>query len=289
MIENQLDTSMKEVFLGFSKVYTLYDSGCLVHCIARILNLPRLEVHQKLKDDGCFYNECLLDLTKIPLAYPQLTYTGKFTYDNNIALEAIKRNGIVIAEVDGNSAIGGTQQHFICMVGNGNIEDPLGGKIKPVTTYKTYLTLRVFEIKLPQEENMTEEQKNILKFLTEQGANEGKVREAFGSLSAVIEKDKQIQTLQARVLDLEKSQKDMEDRLTALESNIEADLKLITDWQSKCQTATKSLESANKSNIEMIAEKNRYKGLYEKALTDQVNKYTGWQLIKLGISKLTKK
>ena len=34
------------------------------------------------------------------------------------------------------------------------------------------------------------------------------------------------------------------------------------------------------------AEKNKYKEWYEEALEDQVNKYTGWQLIKMGITKI---
>ena len=144
-------------------------------------------------------------------------------------------------------------------------------KIKPVSDLET---------------DMTAEETNILKFIKEQGANEGKVREAFGALSSVIEKDKQIQTLQARVLDLEKSQKDLEDRLTALESNIQADLKLITDWQNQCQTANKKVEQLSKEVKEQSDEKNQWKNRYEAALKEQVNKYTGWQLIKMGISKL---
>ena len=107
----------------------------------------------------------------------------------------------------------------------------------------------------------------------------------------IAEKDKQIQTLQARVLDLEKSQKDLADRVLALESNIEADLKLITDWQSKYESANKALDNANKSNQELIAEKNQYKKWYETKCDEikKLDKMTAWQHIKYGISLLTVK
>lgn len=130
--------------------------------------------------------------------------------------------------------------------------------------------------KLPVNEEMTEEEKRILQFLKEQGAGEGKVREAFGALIDQPEKDKQIQTLQARVLDLEKSQKDLEDRITALESNIQADLDLIKDWQKQAETAKKQLDNANKENQKLIKEKNDFKGLYEKKCKETVDKLS-WQ------------
>lgn len=135
-------------------------------------------------------------------------------------------------------------------------------------------------------EDMTEEQKRILAFLEEQKANEGKVREAFGALTDLPVKDKRIQTLQDRILDLESSQKNLEDRIKNLELTIETNLKLVTDWQKKAESANKALENANKTNIELVAEKNTWKNRYEEALKAQVNKYSGWELIKMGLSKL---
>jgi len=119
-------------------------------------------------------------------------------------------------------------------------------------------------------DNMTDEQKRILDFIGTR--TEGDVRQAFGALTDSPAKDKQIQTLQSKVLDLEKSQKDLSDRLTALESNIQADLNLITDWQQKAETANKQLENANKSNQELITEKNKYKGWYETKCDQTIDK-----------------
>lgn len=139
------------------------------------------------------------------------------------------------------------------------------------------------------EPTVTDDEEKVLKFLRDQNANEGMVREAFGALSDSPAKNKQIQTLQTRVLDLENSQKDLEDRLTALESNIEADLKLITDWQSKYETANKALSNANKSNQEISAERNQYKKWYEAKCEEvkKLDKMTAWQHIKYGISLLS--
>jgi hypothetical protein len=292
VIENQLDTSMKSVMLGFSKKYSLYNSGCLVHCISRLLNKPRLEVHEKLKQFKCFFADgtgdvCLLDLTKVPLAYPQLKYIGKQVFNQDIALQAIKQASGLIVEVDGNSIMEGTQQHFVFFTGNGELEDPLGGIIRKTTYYKKIISIRIFEV--VGIEDMTDEQKRILEFLN--GKTEGDVRQAFGALADSPSKDKQIQTLQAKVLDLEKSLNDLADRLTALESNIQADLKLITSQQDEVLAANKSLENANKTNIELTKEKNQYKNWYENKLDEikKLDKMTAWQHIKYGISLIVKK
>lgn len=136
-------------------------------------------------------------------------------------------------------------------------------------------------------DTMTEEQKRILDFIGNK--TEGDVRQAFGALNDIPTKDKQIQTLQSRVLDLEKSQKDLGDRLIALESNIQADLGLIEDWQHRVEIANKQNSQTLEQLDAMTSEKNKYKGYYETALKDQVNKYTGWQLVRMGINLLIKK
>ena len=280
---------MKKVFLGFSKTETLYASGCLVHCVARILNLPRLEVHDRLKDKGCFFNKCLLDLTKVPLAYPQLTYTGKFAYDNNIALGAIKRNGIVIAEVDFNPIMNGTQQHFVCMVGDGKIEDSLGGKIKPVSTYKTYLTLRVFEIKpmVTTTTTINQEEENILKFL--KGKTEGDVREAFGYLGDKAKHDEQMATLSQKVLELDKFTKTLQEKIDILGSEVTASNEIILKWQNEAQSAKEQVSKAIAQINSANEEKNKYRRLYEGLLATTPDKMTIIQLFKLIIKKLQNK
>jgi hypothetical protein len=133
-------------------------------------------------------------------------------------------------------------------------------------------------------DDMTDEQKRILEFLN--GKTEGDVREAFGALAEKPVKDEQIQTFLSKVLSLDKFVKELEDRIVALESDLQANLDLVKDWQSKYNTANKQIENKTKEIEDMTIEKNKYKGYYETALKDQVNKYTGWQLIKLGVNKI---
>ena len=105
----------------------------------------------------------------------------------------------------------------------------------------------------------------------------------------LLEKDKQIQTLQEKVLDLDRFVKGIQDRVIALESELTANLALVADWQKQALTANKLLKTKQEELDAMTASKNQYKGWYEKALADQVGKYTPWQLIRMGINLLIKK
>ena len=129
---------------------------------------------------------------------------------------------------------------------------------------------------------MTQEEANILKFLQEQGATEGKVREAFGAISQVTNLTKQIS-------DLKISQRSLEERIVQLEADSKANNDLILDWQSKVTTANSKISKLEAEVKLQADEKNVWKNRYEEALKSQINKYTGWQLIKLGVQKLTVK
>jgi hypothetical protein len=138
-------------------------------------------------------------------------------------------------------------------------------------------------------DDMTDEQKRILDFLA--GKTEGDVRQAFGALADLDIKNKQIQDLQANVVSLNKIVNDLKDRMTALESNIQADLNLIEDWQQRCTTAKKQLDDANKQIADITVDRNKYKNYYETKCDElkKLDKLTAWQHIKLGISMLTVK
>jgi len=168
---------------------------------------------------------------------------------------------------------------------------PVGSVCKLVThTYTgTYTVVGWLRGKKQVTESITDEQKKILEFI---GAKtEGDVRAAFGALADSPDKDKQIQTLQARVLSLETDQKNLADRITALESNIQADLKLITDWQSKVETANKKIEELIKTNEELTADRNTIKGRYESKCEElrKLDKMTAWGHIRYGINLLVSK
>lgn len=292
MIANQLDTKYKGIGLGFSKTYFLNDSGCLLANLDKLSgNNNLIDTNEKLKKGGCFYNECLLDLTKVSTVFPNLVYKGKFTYDNDLALKTIKEQGMVIAEVDYNQIMDGTQQHFVCMIGNGKIEDPLGGKIKLVTTYKTYLTLRVFEIKpmvTITNVSINQEEENILKFLKDNNANEGKVREAFGYLADKAKHDEQMATLSQKVLELDKFTKELQEKINILGSEVTASNKIIEDWQSQALSAKEQASKAIAQIQQANEEKNKYRRLYEGLLETTPEKLSTKQLLSLLVKKFKK-
>ena len=88
-----------------------------------------------------------------------------------------------------------------------------------------------------------------------------------------------------KVADLEKSQKSLTARVKELEGNIATNEEII-------ETSTKEkqvLEVAYQKALVDLEYYQPYKARYESALTTQVNKYTGWQLIKIGVAKLRSK
>ena len=104
--------------------------------------------------------------------------------------------------------------------------------------------------------------------------------------AVVAEKDKQIQTLQEKVLSLDNFVNEIKDRVVVLERELESSRKQAEDWQKDFKTATKLLENKIEELETMTAQKNQYKGWYEKALETQVSKLTAWELIAEGIKKL---
>jgi hypothetical protein len=128
-----------------------------------------------------------------------------------------------------------------------------------------------------QEDDMTEEQKRILDFLV--GKTEGDVRQAFGALADLPNLTKEIEALK-------NSQKTLEERIAQLEADAKANNDLILDWQKKVSSANSTISKLQAEIKTQSDEKNQWKNRYEQALKEQVNKYTGWPLIKMGIKKL---
>lgn len=258
MIENQLETAKKSIFLGFSKKYTLYDSGCLVHALARLIGKPVLEVHDRLKQFKCFFADstgdvCLLDLTKVPSAYPELEYIGKETeWNQDKALAAIAQAGGLIVEVDSNSIMNGTQQHFVYFRGNGEMEDSLGAKVRPTTYYKV-ISMRVFYKKViisqPEVPTMSEDDARALKIISGyrveagHGNNEGAANAAVGAARDYKKlEDQIINDLKQKIIflaNLIKSEEINDDKL----SKITEKQKLDDIWQTLIESAKKYIET----------------------------------------------
>lgn len=281
---NQLDPLYKKIMLGFSKKYSLYSDGCYVFSLAHVLGIDPVDCNERMKAVNGFMadstgDKCLMDHTKIAVAFPdRISEVVKYTtYDNVACLDAIKNYSHCIVQVDYDGSPSTVfDTHFVDFIGNKTLFDSLGGKEKPTSTYPLLKGLRVIKlIPLVVEDNMTDDQKNILKFLADNNANEGKVREAFGALADIPKLTKQID-------DLTTAQGNLNNQITDLTQKVATIQKSADDWQTQLTTANKTGQKLSAD----LAYYQPYKALYEKALTDQVNKYTGWQLIRLGVNKL---
>ena len=263
---------------------TIGNFGCTLVCLAMLADTTPDIVESKLAFSVDRIIWTSINNTDLPISFPDM---GRYYRNNNDKVkEAINKNGGCLVEVDFDGVISTpNDRHWILYIGNGKAYDPWTGTEISTSKYpivKGFCIINKLESSIIPD--MTDEQKRILEFLN--GKTEGDVREAFGALAEKPVKDEQIQTFLSKVLSLDKFVKELEDRIVALESDLQANLDLVKDWQSKYNTANKQIENKTKEIEDMTIEKNKYKGYYETALKDQVNKYTGWQLIRLGVQKL---
>lgn len=134
--------------------------------------------------------------------------------------------------------------------------------------------------------NMTEEQDRILKFLKENEADEGKVREAFGALADKERLEQELSNLRKQISDLNSSQEDLESRLKKLEAKISQTQEEKEDWQKQAETASKRLAKISKDFEDCDTERKQWKSRYEAKCQETADKLTTWQTFKLFIYKL---
>ena len=134
--------------------------------------------------------------------------------------------------------------------------------------------------------NMTEEQKRILDFIGNR--TEGDVREAFGALADMPNRDEQIRILNERISFYETKIKELETTIDVLNRRIEGYSKTIDDWQSDFRTANENLQTAEEALTLMTAEKNQYRKWYEVKLEEikTLDSMTAWKHIIWGVKKL---
>ena len=110
---------------------TLGGYGCTLTCLSMLTGTTP---DQWLKQD-------IFDPTGKLVSWPKLI--GKFgiinayryyNYNNQIALDAIAKNGGVLICVDA-KVIGGSGDHWVLFVGGGKVNDPWDGKVYPTSRY----------------------------------------------------------------------------------------------------------------------------------------------------------
>jgi len=137
---------------------------------------------------------------------------------------------------------------------------------------------------ISSDENMTEEEKRILQFLSEQGANEGKVREAFGALADFPKLNKENLTLKSLSENLASKVKELAEQLVE-EQKSEA------DWQKELSSAKKLIQKLEGEMTTLAKEKNQYKNWYEAKCAELkvIDKMTALEHITYGLKLLVQK
>lgn len=284
---SQRDSRWKDIKIGKSNS-TIGSYGCVLTCLSMLADTTPDVVNAFLTAvDGFLVDRIIwkkLNETKLGLTFPD---NGRqYTYNDVAVRDAINLYQGCLVEVDFDGVIATpSDRHWVLYIGNHQLIDPWDGKIKPTSSYPLVKGYAIIE-KNNEQDNLTDSEENILKFLREQNADEGKVREAWGALTDKIALQAQVQTLQEKITGLEASQIDLQKQIDDLASKLLAEQKSEADWQRELLTAKRQLENELEENALIDEERKRYKRLYEEALTKFPSQYTWKDIYLLIIKKL---
>lgn len=116
--------------------YTVGGYGCFITCVCMVAGIEPPEALKKLQFDRALLTwESIKNIGLEPLE--------KAGWDNAKALEYVQANGQCISRVDwdGNQ-LTDKDTHFVVLIGNRQLIDPIDGKIKPTSAYKIYTGIR---------------------------------------------------------------------------------------------------------------------------------------------------
>lgn len=284
---SQRDARWKDIKIGNS-TSTIGNFGCTLVCISMLAGTTPDVVNAFLTAVGGFSVDRIIwskiNETKLGLHFPDMG--RQYVYNDVAVREAIEKNGGCLVEVDFDGVISTpSDRHWVLYIGNHQLIDPWTGTIKPTSSYPLVKGYAIIE-KNNEQDNLTDSEENILQFLREQNADEGKVREAFGALTDKIALQSQIQTLGEKITDLETSHNDLQKQVDDLSLKLSEEEKSGAYWQSEAITAKKDLENELEENALIDEERKRYKRLYEEALTKFPSQYTWKDIYLLIIKKL---
>lgn len=260
---SQRDIRWKDIKIGNS-TSTIGSYGCTITCLSILAGTTPDVVNAFLTAVNGFLVDRIIwakiNETKLGLHFPD---NGRQYVYNDVAVrEAINLYGGCLVEVDYDGITNTpNDRHWVLYIGDQKLIDPWTGTIRPTSTYplvKGYAIIQAND----EKNDLTSSEENILKFLREQNADEGKVREAWGALTDKIALQGQVQTLQEKITDLESSQKDLQSQLDDLRLKLEEDKKSEDDWQEMVSSANERVETLTnkleKANEERLDYKKRY-------------------------------
>lgn len=126
-----------DVLLGFSTSTTIKSHGCAITAIGMLAQIPPDEVNRRLKEVQGYANTNLVLWSKLKEAIPWIEFVWRgYGYDDAKVKQAISDQGACLVEVDwdGQPATN-KDKHWVLAIGNGQIKDPLTGKIEPFSKY----------------------------------------------------------------------------------------------------------------------------------------------------------
>lgn len=284
---SQRDIRWKDIKIGNS-TSSIGNFGCTLTTLAILANTTPDVVNAFLTAVNGFSVDRIiwskLNETKLGLHFPD---NGRQYVYNDVAVrEAIEKNGGCLVEVDYDGVVATpSDRHWVLYIGNHNLIDPWTGTIKPTSSYPLVKGYAIIQ-KNNEQDNLSSSEENILRFLREQNADEGKVREAFGALTDKIALQAQIQTLGEKILSLETSHNDLQKQVDDLSLKLTEEEKSGAHWQLEAITAKKDLENELEQNALIDEERKRFKRLYEEALSKFPSQYTWKDLFNLFVKKL---
>ena len=140
---NQRDLRWSKQQLGTSNT-TIGSHGCTITCIAMLVGTTPDVVNKELKRVGGYANGNLVIWSKVPVAFPQLTFVKRVNSYNNADVLA---NLPCLVEVDFDSSPVTFGNHWVLFIGNKRLLDPWTGQNRPTSSYPILKGYSVFKKK----------------------------------------------------------------------------------------------------------------------------------------------
>ena len=144
---SQRDSRWANINLGHTTDTTLGSHGCTITDIAMFAGITPDEVNERLKKvkDG-FVQGNLVYWIKLKEAMPWIDFEYKHhTFDNVVALEAIKNHGACLVEVDFDGTPRTDDHHWVLFTGDKKMNDPWTGKIEPTSKYSILYSIVILK------------------------------------------------------------------------------------------------------------------------------------------------
>ncbi|OQB04132.1 MAG: hypothetical protein BWY19_01214 [bacterium ADurb.Bin212] len=282
---SQRDSRWGEITIGHS-TSKIKDYGCTLVCISILAGTTPDVVNAFLTAVGGFSVDRIIwskiNETKLGLHFPDMG--RQYVYNDVAVREAIEKNGGCLVEVDFDGVVATpSDRHWVLYIGNHQLIDPWTGTIKPTSSYPLVKGYAIIE-KNNEQNDLTSSEENILQFLREQNANEGKVREAFGALADLEKLNKENLTLKSLSENLASKVKELAEQLAE-------EQQLGASWQKELSSANKKIQKLEGEMTTIAKERNQYKNWYEAKCAELkvLDKMTALEHIAYGLKLLVQK